>query len=142
MFSFDMKWYPFDVQECHLDFKSEEVSAKFVELIPGELKYTGKRELDQYYIRGYPDDPDDEPVLLSDKSSGETVIKVKLKFGRRLLSIILTVYFTTFIFNLVGHTSAIYRDFYFEAQVTLNVTVMLVQVTMFTSVSIKRAYSD
>ena len=124
-----MMWYPFDVQECHLNFTSKKVTAKFVELVPGELNYIGKKELDQYYIRG-------DPILLSDNTSGDIVIKVNISFGRRLLSIILTVYFTTFLLNLVGHTSVFYRDFYFEAQVSLNVTVMLVQVTMFTAVSI------
>ena len=128
-----MHWYPFDIQECHLNFTSEKVSVKFVELVPEDLTWSAPRELDQYYIKGDPD-------LLSDKTSGETVIKLKITFGRRLLSIILTVYFTTLLLNFIGHTAVFYKDCYFEAQLTLNVTVMLVQVTMFTSVSFNGDY--
>ena len=61
---------------------------------------------------------------------------MEITFGRSIVRIILTVYFTTFLLNLVGHSSAFYQDMYFEAQVTLNVTIMLVQVTIFTSVSL------
>ena len=121
-----MFWYPFDIQECTMEFTPEEISAKFIDLIAGMLNYTGETELDQYYIK--------DISLLSDKTT------VKITFARGILTIFMTIYFTTFLVNFVGHTSVFYGDFYFEAQVSLNVTVMLVQVTMFTSVSINVDY--
>ena len=60
---------------------------------------------------------------------------MKITFGRGLLSVMLTIYFTTFLLTLVGHTSVVYKAIYFESQVALNVTIMLVQVTVFTAVS-------
>ena len=132
-----MFWYPFDIQKCTMEFTLESVSAKFVELVPGDLDYTGKRILDQFYIM-------DTNLLtkkadIESKISGnttETVIVVNITFGRGLFTIFLTIYLTTILVNLIGHSSVFYKDFYFEAQVSLNVTVMLVQVTMFTSVRI------
>ena len=135
-----MFWYPFDTQECTMEFTLEEVSSMFVELIPGDmfyneikenkldqfyhqsLNYTGEAELDLYYIKAI--------TLLPDQTT------VKITFGRGLFTILLTIYLTTILVNFVGHSSVFYKNVYFEAQVSLNVTVMLVQVTMFTSVSI------
>ena len=134
-----MFWYPFDIQECKMEFTVESLSTNFVELVPGDIffdktkdindkfyhpsvNYTGEKTLDQYYIK--------DVTLLPDKTT------VKITFGRGLLTILMTIYFTTFLVNFIGHTSVFYSDFYFEAQVSLNVTVMLVQVTMFTSVRI------
>ena len=134
-----MFWYPFDIQECKMEFTLESLSTNFVDLVPGDIffnktkdindkfyhpsvNYTGEKTLDQYYIK--------DVNLQSDKTT------VKITFGRGLLTILMTIYFTTFLVNFIGHTSVFYSEFYFEAQVSLNVTVMLVQVTMFTSVSI------
>ena len=142
-----MFWYPFDVQECTMEFSLEKLSAKFVELVPGDqfknktkkhreefvtesLKYTGETMLDEYYI---------DNIALFD---GESVMTVKITFGRGLFTIILTIYLTTILVNVIGHSAVFYKDSFFEAQVSLNVTVMLVQVTMFTSVSTKNVLSE
>ena len=140
-----MLWYPFDIQECTMEFGLKEVSAMFVELVAGDqfrnktkkqkreefvtesLKYTGERMLDEYYI---------DNIALSDNTiDGESGMIVKISFGRGLFTILLTTYLTTILVNVIGHSAVFYKDSYFEAQVSLNVTVMLVQVTMFTSVS-------
>ena len=131
-----MFWYPFDVQECTMEFTLEKLSAKFVELVPEDLDYTGPLVLDEYNIM-------DTDLLIKtinteSEISGnttETIVFVQITFGRGLFSIILTIYLTTILVNIIGHSAVFYKDSYFEAQVSLNVTVMLVQVTMFTSVS-------
>ena len=127
-----------------MKFTLQEISSKFIHLFPGDqfnkinqtleefdtrsLKYSGETVLDKYHIKY---------ITLSDKTlDEESVIVVQITFGRGLFTIFLTIYLTTILVNLIGHSSVFYKDFYFEAQVSLNVTVMLVQVTMFTSVSI------
>ena len=144
-----MFWYPFDIQECTMEFNLKEVTAMFVELVPGDqfknknkpkkhreefvtesLKYTGETMLDEYYI---------DNIALFD---GESVMTVKITFGRGLFTIILTIYLSTILVNVIGHSAVFYKDSFFEAQVSLNVTVMLVQVTMFTSVSTKNVLSE
>ena len=59
----------------------------------------------------------------------------KVSLGRRLLGTILTVFLPTVLLNLLGHSANYFKDFFFEAAVTVNLTVMLVLTTMFINVS-------
>ena len=92
-----------------------------------DTHYTGDRELDQYVIKNM--------ALKFNNETIPTTVYVEITFGRSLTSIILNIYFLTFICTLVGHMTVIYKDQYFETQVSLNVTIMLVQVTIFAAVS-------
>ena len=83
-----------------------------------------RSEFDQYYIM--------DMKLKSD----ENIVFVEIVLGRRLLSIIMTIYVTTFLMGVIGHSAVHYRDVYFESQISMNVTIMLVQVTVYTSVSL------
>ena len=62
-------------------------------------------------------------------------IRVTVTLGRKLLGNILTVYVPTILLNLIGHSTNYFKSFFFEAVVTVNLTCMLVLVTMFISVS-------
>ena len=44
---YNMAWYPFDSQTCHLDFVLDSSAADFVQLVNGSLKYLGPLELAQ-----------------------------------------------------------------------------------------------
>ena len=56
-------------------------------------------------------------------------------FTRRLLGTILTVYIPTLLLIIISHMTNYFKPFFFEAVVTVNLTVMLVLATMFISVS-------
>ena len=65
-------------------------------------------------------------------------MQVGIKLGRRrcrLLGTILTVYVPTILLIIIVHYTNCYKDFFFEAVVTINLTCMLVLVTLFISVS-------
>jgi len=47
----------------------------------------------------------------------------------------MTIYMPTILMNVVGHCTMYFKPFFFEAQVSVNLTVMLVLTTMFVSVS-------
>ena len=47
MCSFDMAWYPFDTQQCHMIFF---VANDFAEIEPGKLLYTGPRDWNHYHV--------------------------------------------------------------------------------------------
>ena len=47
----------------------------------------------------------------------------------------MTVYVPTVLLNIIGHATNYYKDFFFEAVVTVNLTCMLVLATMFISIS-------
>ena len=68
------------------------------------------------------------------KSDASVGLEVEVLIRRRLLSIFLTVFVPTLLLNIIGHTSNFFEKFFFEAIISLNVTVMLVLTTMFISI--------
>ena len=59
-----------------------------------------------------------------------TGVRVLVVFGRRLLGNNLTVYVPTVLLNTMGHITVYFKPFFFEAIITVNLTVMLVLTTM------------
>ena len=125
--NYDMRFYPFDIQECMIEMVVDGSTAKFIDLLPGNLMYSGEPDLAQYYVVGYD--------ILSHKIKKKDGVKVTLTLGRRLLGTILTVYVPTILLNVIGHSTNYFKSFFFEAVVTVNLTCMLVLVTMFISTS-------
>ena len=103
-------------------------SLEYVNLVKENFTYSGPIELMQYFIKRT--EMVDE-VMIDDIQ----MIKVEVLLGRRLLSIMLTVYFPTFLLCIIGYSTNFFKDFLFEAVVTVNLTSMLVLATMFISVS-------
>ena len=126
--NFDMRWYPFDTQVCSMEFVIEESIKEIVDIVIGNLTYSGPLELTQYFIK---------KRIFSKRTDGQEmkVTFVSIFLGRRLLSIILTVFVPTLILNVVGHASNYFKEFFFEAVISVNVTAMLVLTTMFINVS-------
>ena len=54
--------------------------------------------------------------------------------GRRLLSLLTTVYIPTILLNIIGHITNYFKPFYFESAIAVNITVMLVLVSMYIAV--------
>ena len=115
---YNMAWYPFDSQTCSLDFKLDVTESAFVLLDTGFLNYSGPVDLTQYFVK-------DTKMAHYDKG-----VRVSIFFGRRLLSNILTVYVPTVLLNVMGHVTVYFKPFFFEAIITVNLTVMLVLTTM------------
>ena len=125
--TYDMQYYPFDIQVCTVDMTMAGSAAMFVDLKPGNLKYSGPKDLSQYYVMDY--------QIKNDKINNGNGVQVSVILGRKLLGNILTVYVPTILLNLIGHSTNYFKSFFFEAVVTVNLTCMLVLVTMFISVS-------
>ena len=121
---YDMRYYPvFDIQACTLDLVIDGNTAKCIDLLPGNLTYSGSPD----YVMSH--------SIYSSHSEGKRGVKVSITLGRRLLGTILTVYVPTVLLNIIGHATNYFKDFFFEAVVTINLTCMLVLVTLFISVS-------
>ena len=117
-----MAWYPFDTQTCTLDFTLDATASAFVSLDVGELEYTGPVELLQYFVRN--------SSMTAHQTSSQRGVRVVVVLGRRLLSNVLTVYMPTILLNVMGHVTVYFKPFFFEAIITVNLTVMLVLTTM------------
>ena len=118
-----MAWYPFDIQHCRVVIAMEGNSGLYVRLLSNSVQYLGPTELSQYFVKRIKIDHDDKTVW------------AELVLGRRLLSTILTVYVPTFLLNVISYATNFFKDFFFEAVVTVNLTAMLVLTTMFISTS-------
>jgi hypothetical protein len=124
---FQMHWYPFDSQVCHADLGIVKDQEKFVHIQSELMQYNGPNDLTQYFIKG--------KRQVSIKRDNRGLVQIELVLGRRLLSLILTIFLPTLLMNIIGHCSNYFKPFFFEAVISLNVTVMLVLTTMFLNVS-------
>ena len=123
---YQLHWYPFDSQLCYLDLEPREDLLNFVLLHPDQFLYKGPLLLMTYEVKSIK-----MKKLFGHKSS----LQVEILIRRRLLSIILTTFVPTLLLNIIGHVSNFFKKFFFEAIISLNVTVLLVLTTMFISVS-------
>ena len=67
-------------------------------------------------------------ILVGNHNEG---IKVEILFKRRLTNVLLTTYAPTFFLLGICYATTHFNSFYFEANVTVNLTVMLVATTLF-----------
>ena len=58
-------------------------------------------------------------------------LKMEIVFKRRLTNELLTTYLPSFLLLLISYATTFFKPFYFEAAVTVNLTVMLVTTTLF-----------
>ena len=122
-----MQWYPFDQQTCNMEHVFDGVLDNYADLLSGNLSFTGKKELTQYFVKEY--------KIQQDAIKMKRAVVIKVTLGRRILGIFLTVYFPTILLNVIGYATNFFKDFFFEAVITVNLTSMLVLSTMFISIS-------
>ena len=124
---FDMRWYPFDIQTCNMEFELEGNLADFIDILPDIIEYLGPQELTQNFI----EDVTISSVVINEKKG----VKVSIILGRQLLGTILTAYIPTILLIIISHNASFFKPFFFESAISVNVTTMLVLVTLFISVS-------
>ena len=75
-----------------------------------DLEMSGPVELMQYTVKNW---------IIEETSTG---VVVTLVLGRKILNEILTTYLPTFLLIIIIHSTNYYKDFFFEAIVTVNLT--------------------
>ena len=103
-------------------FVVDEKSKDFVDINIEKLNFLGLKELTQYFVKK----ESSRKLAIGGRKS----IFVEIVLGRRLLSLILTIFAPTLILNFVGHMSNYFKEFFFVATIFVNVTAMLVLTTM------------
>ena len=110
-----MRWYPFDSQTCFIVILIKGNSGKLVTLVDDLIRYTGPKELTQYFVKNV-------GMEIRDFCQMSAVLVVSITLGRRLLGTILTIFLPTVLLNLIGHATNFFKAFFFEAVVTVNLT--------------------
>ena len=124
---YNMLLYPFDSQHCSLDIILTPIMDNFCSLNVDQFSFTGPADLTQYFIKN--------KTMFIQSLGNQRGIRVEIGLGRRLLSVLLTVFLPYLLLNIVGHASVYFPRFFYEAIITMNLTVMLVLTTMFIGVS-------
>ena len=109
---YDMRWYPFDEQTCTIDMVMDGVLDNYSDLLSKDLKFSGAKELTQYYVKRF-------HMKLGVLNTKRSVI-VSITLGRRLLGTFLTVYFPTILLNVIGHATNFFKKFFFEVSFGLS----------------------
>ena len=116
---YEMNWYPFDTQNCRMTFALTRDMNNFITLAGNGHAYQGPVELTQYFVRN----TQMFPELFKDE---QQAIVFEATLGRRLLGNLLTIFLPTILLNIIGHSTNYFKPFFFEAVVSVNLTVMLV----------------
>ena len=104
------------------------LETKIMEIVPNALRMESQTVLTQYIIKNWTLDYVDK----SDLSRGITMVLV---FRRRIMNAILTIYLPTILVLCIVYATNFFKEFFFEAIVTVNLTALLVLTTLFISVS-------
>ena len=129
MCDFDMAYYPFDTQTCYIILSMMGNSGKFVEIVGKSVKYTGPKDLNQFYSKSV--------SLMNGTTAAHSqrqFVQVSIVFSRRLFATMLTTYLPTILLCIVCFGTSHYNPCYFEAAVTVNLTSLLVLTTLFIGV--------
>ena len=103
---YQMAWYPFDQQICHVEMVMDGVLDNYADLIPGNLLFSGPKELTQYFIKN--------TIISKTKVQNKLAVVVSITLGRRLLGTFLTVFFPTILLNVIGYSTNFFKAFFFE----------------------------
>ena len=124
---YELEWYPFDIQKCLLILQVTKSASPQMRLISKELKYLGKKYLTQYEVM---------KTTMETKSIDDAQqLVLEITLGRQLLGTVLNIFIPTIVLNIISYTTNFYKDDFFETVVAINLTTMLVIVTLFVSVS-------
>ena len=105
---YQMAWYPFDQQVCHVEMVMDGVLDKYVDLQPGSLLFSGPEELTQYFIK--------DTFIRKSQVQTKVAVVISITLGRRLLGTFLTVFFPTILLNVIGYSTNFFKAFFFEVK--------------------------
>ena len=115
---FNMRFFPFDTQNCSIFLVMAGNSGKFIHLEIDQFNYLGPIDLTQYFVKATNSN-------FTRVEKGTIAVELKVIFGRRILATILTTYLPTIIICIVAFSTNYFKAFFFEAIVTVNLTALI-----------------
>ena len=107
-----------------MDLQLEQFARDNVELVPDTMELLTDTELTQYYIQTWSLD-------YNHVDSPSNGLKMEIVFKRRLTNELLTTYLPSFLLVLMCYATSFFKPIYFEAAVTVNLSILLVTTTLF-----------
>ena len=117
--NFNMKWYPFDTQNCVIEMYHTEDS---IFLNPISVNYTGPAELMQHVVKGV--------RICSLTIRNRPGVAVEVLLGRPLFGSILTVFMPTLILIIISQMVGVFHREYMDMVIGVNLTLLLVLATL------------
>ena len=105
---YNMAWYPFDIQTCQIIMVMDGVLDNYADLLPGDLNFSGPRELTQYFVQQF--------KIEKNTIQMKDTVTVSITLGRRLLGTFLTIFFPTILLNIIGYSTNFFKAFFFEVE--------------------------
>ena len=125
---FQLQLYPFDTQTCFVDISTKMLDRQGVAIYPHALRMSGATVLTQFIITSW-------SFNFSNVTDHTDGLKMILVMKRRIMNELLTSFLPTFLILIIVYATNYFKDFFFEAVVTVNLTSLLVLTTLFISVS-------
>ena len=119
---FNMKWYPFDTQECKMQYKIVNKYSDFAALVPENLSYVGPKDLTEYTVKGY--------MMCKVKIGPYDGVEVRVQLGRPLISNIMIVFIPCIILLVICHLANVFENDYLDMVIGTNLTALLVLGTL------------
>ena len=119
---FDMRWYPFDTQDCSAELGVAN-GGNFLELVKDKMEYIGDRDVTKYVISETEDYKKNDKLIF------------KMSFGRSIMSVMMTTMLPTTIIILVALGTNYYEEEHFKTVIPVNLTCLLLMVNLFVGLS-------
>ena len=142
---YKLQLYPFDTQECTVNLEVGRYERKIITILPKSIQMMSETLLSQHFITGWQLDFINRGQLLfynfSDYNHFQYLdhpkegVHIKIILKRRINNAVLTIYLPTFLILSIVYATNFFKDYFFEAAVTVNLTSLLVLTTLFISVS-------
>ena len=105
----------------------------FTKLMVEFYEYLGNTLLTQYEVKDF-------LMEIRNTDGGIQEVFVTIILGRQLLGVVLNIIIPTVVLNIISYSTNFYKEDYFETVIAINLTTMLVIVTLFVSVSIYKLF--
>ena len=115
-------------QVCTVNLIVRKLETSVMEITPHMITMESRTVLTQYLITNW-------TLAYNNASNVDAGIQTTIVLKRRILNSILTVYLPTVLVLIIVYATNFFKDFFFEAIVTVNLTSLLVLTTLFISVS-------
>ena len=113
---------------CTVNLIVRNLETSVMEIRPHLITMESETVLTQYLITNW-------TLAYNNASNVDSGIQMTIVLKRRILNAILTVYLPTILVLIIVYATNYFKDFFFEAIVTVNLTSLLVLTTLFISVS-------